>query len=100
MERCLCGIFIVTCVEAAPVMSPGLGSCCASPGRMLQSSLLGRCGCPHGGVLTVIGDSGLTALGGLRLCSILCLVGDWERAPRPNLSPPCSQSMSSSWGSS
>lgn len=82
MERCLCGIFIVTCVEAAPVMSPGLGSCCASPGRMLQSSLLGRCGCPHGGVLTVVGGLGANCAwwpqavqhplprGGLGTCSL------------------------------
>lgn len=43
---------------------------------------------------------GLIVLGGLRLCSILCLVGDWESVPSPSLSPPCSQRMSSSWGSS
>lgn len=89
MERCLCGIFIVTCVEAAPVMSPGLGSRCASPGRMFQSPwlcLLGRCGCPHGSVPTVLGGLGANCAwwpqavqhplphGGLGKCSLSQLV--------------------------
>lgn len=85
MERCLCGIFIVTCVEAAPVRSPGLGSRCASPGRMLQSPglcLLGSCGCPHSSVPTVAGGLGANCAwwpqavqhhlprGGLGKCSV------------------------------
>lgn len=95
MERCLCGIFIVTCVGAAPVTSLGLGLHRASPRRMPWSPglcLPGRCVCPRGVVTAAaspswLGDSGLIALGGLRLCSILCLVGDWESPPSPSLSP-------------
>lgn len=55
MERCLCGIFIVTCVGAALVTSPGSGSPCDSPCkdavisqvRLLGPHVVPKAVCPH-----------------------------------------------------
>lgn len=94
MERCLCGIFIVTCVGAVPVTSPGLGSRRAGPGRMLWSPPTGAFSW-RGGVRVPaavspswLGDSWLIALGGLGPRGILCLLGGpCLCQPVPNLVP-------------
>lgn len=67
--------------------APAPEGCANPPG----SARWGGVGVPSAVSPRWLGDSGLIALGGLRLCSILCLVGDWESAPSPSLSPPCSQ---------
>lgn len=105
MERCLCGIFIVTCVGAVPVTSPGLGSRRAGPGRMLWSPappglcLPGRCACPCCRVPIMAGGLGANCAWWPRAARHpLPFRGTGKALPLPACPQPCSQRMSPSRG--